>query len=118
MYLVNFEITACIKQAFTSAQCSTSLQSQRSIPFQNFKKTISERIDVDQSTLDLVYPYFAERKNARIEMQCTIVEKKLWQHKAIQAKTSVSKLISHTLKDLKVIVPRVEELNQVVNERV
>ncbi|CDU08799.1 hypothetical protein [Vibrio coralliirubri] len=86
------------------------------------KSALKQSPDLAHSMVESVYPYYATSKNARIELNCSIVDKKTWQHKAKQADTTVSQLAIESLNRVQIKIPFTKklqaELNAVALERV
>lgn len=93
-----------------------------------FDQPISKRAlkkqhkDLTHSAVEALYKYYAEDKRDRVELTCSILEKKLWKHKADKAEISVSKLANRSLNNAHIHVPYTaklqKEIHAVVNERV
>lgn len=86
------------------------------------KKLLKKETKFEGAELDALYEEYCEKKGKRIEMQCTALEKKTWQHKAHQAETTVSRLVAECLNSTQIYVPITtkyrDEINAVINERV
>ncbi|MDW1837970.1 MULTISPECIES: hypothetical protein [Vibrio] len=72
--------------------------------------------------VDSLYHHYCEAKSTRIEMNCTLLDKKIWKYKAEQAGKTVSQIASESLHKTRIIVPFAEktrkEMLGVINERV
>ncbi|MCL9774592.1 hypothetical protein [Vibrio methylphosphonaticus] len=86
------------------------------------KTRMKKETKLKPAEVDALYHHYCEAKNTRIEMNCTLLDKKTWKHKAEQAGKTVSQITSESLHKTKIIVPFAEqtrkEMLDVINERV
>lgn len=71
-----------------------------------FSKEAFKRQGVPREVIDNLYPHYIEEKRARIELNCSIANKKLWQTKAIKASKTVSQLATEALNGIRVYTPK------------
>jgi hypothetical protein len=86
------------------------------------KTRMKKETKLKLAEVNALYHHYCEAKNTRIEMNCTLLDKKTWKHKAEQAGKTVSQIASESLHKTKIIVPFAEltrkEMLCVINERV
>ncbi|WP_257969716.1 hypothetical protein [Vibrio parahaemolyticus] len=77
---------------------------------------------LNSSEVDALYHHYCEAKSTRIEMNCTLLDKKIWKYKAEQAGKTVSQIASESLHKTRIIVPFAEQTRKemlgVIHERV
>jgi 1,4-dihydroxy-2-naphthoyl-CoA synthase len=86
------------------------------------KTRMKKETKLKPAEVDALYHHYCEAKSTRIEMNCTILDKKIWKHKADQAGKTVSQIASESLHKTRIIVPFAEQTRKemlgVINERV
>lgn len=86
------------------------------------KNRLKKDTGLNSSEVDALYHHYCEAKSTRIEMNCTLLDKKIWKHKAEQAGKTVSQIASESLHKTRIIVPFAEQTRKemlgVINERV
>ena len=86
------------------------------------KTRMKKETKLKPAEVDALYHHYCEAKSTRIEMNCTLLDKKIWKYKAEQAGKTVSQIASESLHKTRIIVPFAEqtrkEMLAVINERV
>ncbi|MEZ9438199.1 hypothetical protein BCS84_06490 [Vibrio cyclitrophicus] len=86
------------------------------------KNRMKKETKLKPAEVDALYHHYCEIKSTRIEMNCSLLDKKIWKYKAKQAGKTVSHIASESLYKTKIIVPFAEQTRKemlgVINERV
>ncbi|RJX70917.1 hypothetical protein DZ860_11315 [Vibrio sinensis] len=86
------------------------------------KNRLKNETKFKSAQLDAFYRFHCKEKKARIEMNCTLLDKKIWKYKAEKAGKTVSQLVAESLHQTYIVVPFTDktrkEMQQVINERV
>ncbi|CAH1212115.1 hypothetical protein THOG11_40199 [Vibrio harveyi] len=86
------------------------------------KNRMKKETKLKPAEVDALYRHYCEARSTRIEMNCTLLDKKIWKHKANQAGKTVSQIASESLHKTRIIVPFAEQTRKemlgVINERV
>ncbi|EJG1183880.1 hypothetical protein CVA83_RS00040 [Vibrio parahaemolyticus] len=86
------------------------------------KNRLKKDTGLNSSEVDALYHHYCEAKSTRIEMNCTLLDKKIWKYKAEQAGKTVSQIASESLHKTRIIVPFAEQTRKemlgVIHERV
>lgn len=86
------------------------------------KKAIAEFTKLDRPDVNLLFDFYCNKKNSRIDLRCSIVDKILWTKKAKKLDENLSDFLSRSINSTNIYIPRVEqirtELADLVQERV
>ncbi|MDE1243958.1 hypothetical protein [Vibrio aestuarianus] len=86
------------------------------------KNRLKKDTGLNSSEVDALHHHYCEAKSTRIEMNCTLLDKKIWKYKAEQAGKTVSQIASESLHKTRIIVPFAEQTRKemlgVIHERV
>ncbi|EJG1860621.1 hypothetical protein D8T51_22055 [Vibrio vulnificus] len=86
------------------------------------KNRLKKETGLKSAEVDALYHHYCEAKNTRMEMNCTLLDKKIWKNKAKQANKTVSQILSESLYKTQIIVPCAEQTRKemlgVIHERV
>ncbi len=86
------------------------------------KKALAELTKLERYDVNVLFDHYYNKKNARVDLRCSIVDKLLWTKKAKKLNENLSDFLSQSINSTNIYIPRVEqlrtELAELVQERV